>query len=200
MPRRAFEEALKVLPKDKRKAKVAAREGLSFCNQLFAIERDLADATPEERYKTRLVRSQPVLDAFLAWLNKQKEQALPKTAFGKAITYCLNQWGKLTAFIQDGRLELSNNRGERSIKPVVIGRKNWLFANTPLGARASAIIYSIVESAKENGLNPFMYLKHLFEQLPNVNVDAPAIIASLLPYSPTLPAECRINKNSCLRF
>jgi hypothetical protein len=93
---------------------------------------------------------------------------LDKTPTGKAIQYCLNQWDKLIAFLLDGRLELSNNRAERAIKPFVIGRKNWLFANTPRGATASAIVYSIVETAKENGINPLTYLTYLFEQLPNI--------------------------------
>lgn len=181
--RREFDEALKSLPAGKRSSKVAAREGLDFCNQLFAIERDLLDKTREERYQARLECSQPVLDAFSAWLNEQRDKALPKSAFGKAITYCLNQWHKLTTFMQDGRLEISNNRSERSIKPVVIGRKAWLFCNTPLGAKASATIYRIVESAKENGLNPFEYLKHLFETPPNVDVSDPKIIDQLLPHS-----------------
>ncbi len=82
---------------------------------------------------------------------------------GQAIAYSLNQWEKLTAFLKDGRLEIDNNRSERSNKPFVIGRKNWLFANTPRGAKASASIYSIIETAKENGLHPFKYLMHLFE-------------------------------------
>src|SRR6059058_577289 len=89
-----------------------------------------------------------VLDAFLSWLKIQEQKVLPKSALGKAITYCLNQWDKLVAFLEDVRLEIDNNRSERSIKPVIIGRKNWLFSNTPQGARASAIIYSIVETAK----------------------------------------------------
>ena len=164
--RRKFDEALKALPDSKRSAAVTAKEGLEFCNRLFAIERELKEATPEKRYEIRLVLSQPVLDAFLVWLNKLYPEVLPKSAFGQAIKYCLNQWNKLEVFMQDGRLELDNNRSERSIKPFVIGRKNWMFANTPRGARASAIIYSIVETAKENGLNPFNYLSYLFEKLP----------------------------------
>jgi len=109
--RRKFDEALKALPDSKRSAAVAAREGLEFCNRLFAIERELKDAAPDERYKTRLARSRPVLDAFLAWLKSQKSQVLPKSSFGQAIRYCLSQWDKLTAFLQDGRLELDNNLG-----------------------------------------------------------------------------------------
>jgi transposase len=159
--RRAFDEALKALPENI-STPVAAKEGLKFCNQLFAIERDLKDSSPEERYKARLERSQPVLDAFSAWLRELTPKALPKSALGKAIKYCRNQWDKLEGFLQDGRLEIDNNRAERSIKPFVIGRKNWLFSNTPRGAQSSAITYSIVETAKENGLNPYQYLTYLF--------------------------------------
>ncbi|AEF93529.1 transposase IS66 [Desulfotomaculum nigrificans CO-1-SRB] len=192
--RRKFDEALKALPQSKRSANVAAKEGLEFCNRLFAIERELKDATPEERYKTRLARSRPVLDAFWAWLNEQNSQVLPKSTFGKAIHYCLSQWNKLEAFLQDGRLEIDNNRSERSIKPFVIGRKNWLFANTQRGARASAVIYSIVETAKENGLNPFNYLSYIFEKLPNSNINDPNVLDKFLPWSDTLPANCRVHK------
>ena len=190
--RRESDEALKVLPKDIRGRKTAAREGLDFCNRLFAIERDLQELTPEKRYEARIKHSRPVLDAFLAWLKEQATQALPKSAFGKAVNYCLNQWSKLEAFMQDGRLEISSNRGERSVKPVVIGRKNFLFCNTSRGAKASAIIYSIVETAKENGLNPYEYLKHLFTTLPNIDVTNMAVIDELLPYSTSLPASCRV--------
>ena len=173
-------------------ASVVAKEGLEFCNRLFAIERDLNEVTRDERYQIRLVRSRPVLDAFLAWLNTQKSRVLPKSALGKAIKYCRNQWDKLEAFLQDGRLELDNNRSERSIKPFVIGRKNWLFANTPRGARASAIIYSIVETAKENGLNPFIYLNYLFEKLPNLDTKDQDALDQLLPWSGSLPIICRV--------
>lgn len=103
----------------------------------------MKEVTLEKRYEIRLARSRPVLDAFLALLNKQSSQVFPKSAFGQAIHYCLGQWDKLEAFLRDGRLEIDNNRSERSIKPFVIGCKNWLFANTPRGAQASAIIYSL---------------------------------------------------------
>jgi len=191
--RRKFDEALKALPDSKRSAAVVAREGLDFCNRLFAIERDLKNATSDERYATRLVRSRPVLDAFLLWLNIQTPQVLPKSALGGAITYCRNQWDKLEAFMQDGRLELDNNRAERSIKPFVIGRKNFLFSVTPRGAKASAIIYSIIETAKENGLNPYYYLRYLFEKLPNIDVKDQEALDKLLPWSTTLPIICRVH-------
>jgi len=191
--RRKFDEALKALPPSARAGKrVAAQEGLEFCNRLFALERELADVTPAERQAARLERGRPVLEEFHAWLERQAVCALPKSAFGQAVQYCLNQWSRLTAFLQDGRLELDNNRSERSIKAFVIGCKNWLFANTPRGARSSAIIYSIVETAKENGLNPFAYLTYLLDQLPNVDMGNPAALDDLLPWSANLPATCRV--------
>ncbi|OPX85704.1 MAG: Transposase IS66 family protein [Pelotomaculum sp. PtaB.Bin013] len=168
--------------------------GLDYCNQLFAIERQLKDKniSDQERYEERLKLSKPVLDNFYVWLNRQRQQTLPKSAFGQAITYCLNQWENLNNFLLDGRLEIDNNRAERSIKPFVIGRKNFLFANTPRGAKSSAIIYSIIETAKENNLKPFNYLTYLFEQLPNVDTGDPAVIDSLMPWSDALPADCRM--------
>jgi transposase/uncharacterized coiled-coil protein SlyX len=192
--RRGFADALKSLPKTQRDAAVAAKEGLNFCNKLFAIERDLSKATPDERHKTRLLRSRPVLDVFLAWLKTQSARTLPKSSFGQAINYCLNQWEKLEAFMLDGRLEIDNNRSERSIKPFVIGRKAWLFSNTPRGAKASSVIYSIVETAKENGLKPFDYLTYIFERLPNVDIKDPSVLDELLPWSANLPDHCRMNK------
>ena len=169
-------------------------KGLLDGNRLFALEKKLKELSPEERYRERLKRGRPIIDEFKAWLDYQKPRVLPKSAFGQAIGYCFNQWEKLLAYLADGRLELDNNRAERSIKPFVIGRKNWLFANTPRGARASATIYSIVETAKENGLNPFTYLKYLFEQLPNVDVKDQNVLDTFLPWSDSLPADCRKNK------
>ncbi|EPZ49158.1 IS66 family transposase, partial [Alicyclobacillus acidoterrestris] len=121
----------------------------------------------------------------------QKDQVLPKSLLGKAIGYCLNRWPKLVAFLEDGNLEIDNNRAERAIKPFVMGRKAWLFSNTPSGARASAMIYSIVETAKENGLSPLHYLTYLFEQMPNVDIDNPETLRDLLPWSSALPESVR---------
>lgn len=189
--RRKFSEALTAMPDKTTPTSVAAREGLDYCNKLFEIERRLVDVTCEERYQMRLEQSKPVLDAFLVWLNIKSKQVLPKSAFGKAITYCRNQWKKLEAFLLDGRLEISNNRGERAIKPFVIGRKNWLFSNTQKGATASAIIYSVIETAKANALSPFHYLTYLLEQLPNIDTTDLEKLDALLPWSESLPDECK---------
>ena len=147
----------------------------------------MKNVSGEIRYLERLKRGRPIISEFKAWLDYQKPRVLPKSAFGQAISYCLNQWDKLLAYLADGRLELDNNRAERSIKPFVIGRKGWLFSNTPRGAKASAIIYSIVETAKENGLNPYHYLTYLFEQMPNIDVKDQKALDELLPWS-SLPA------------
>jgi len=193
--RRNFTDALQALPASARASDPPspAEAGKRFCDRLFAIERNLHESTPSERFTGRLHYSRPVLNALHSWLEQQMPTLLPKSAFGKAVLYCLNQWEKLTAFLQDGRLELDNNRSERSIKPFVIGRKNWLFANTAKGANASAIIYSLIETAKENGLCPFAYLKYLFEQIPDCTTSA---LDRLLPWSATLPTDCHVPDTS----
>ena len=194
--RRYFMEALKAMPPKKDDKPTATEEGLAFCNKLFNIEKKLHDVTKDERYEARLKQSQPVLDDFKSWIKYQIPRITPKSALGKAIKYCRNQFNKLEAFMLDGRLEIDNNRSERSIKPFVIGRKNWLFSNTQRGANSSATIYSIVETAKGNGLNPFKYLTYLFEQLPNIDVKDQSSIDSLLPWSANLPNDCKVtNKN-----
>ncbi len=192
--RRKFDEALKALPKDAEESKVTTAEGLHFCNQLFEIERKIGDVTPDERYKLRQERSQPVLNAFSAWLKDKAPKVLPKSGLGQAINYCRKQWNKLTVFLEDGRLEIDNNRAERTIKPFVIGRKNFLFSNTSKGAQASAIVYSVVQTAKENGLIPFEYLKYLFEQLPNIDIKDEEKLDQLLPWSTTIPSHCQSPK------
>jgi transposase len=172
--RRKFVEAVNVLPAPARKAGgTPAHAGLAFCDALFKIERDLRDATPEERVAVRNVRSRAVLDKLRVWLDDMEAKVLPKSALGGAVTYCRKQWSKLNTFLLDGRLEIDNNRSERAIKPFVIGRKNWLFANTVRGANSSAVIYSLVETAKENGLAPFPYLSSVVSRSKSIRTPRP---------------------------
>ena len=191
--RREFTDTLKALPPGVTAEGTKAQEGLDFCNRLFALERQWQEEEPKKRQELRMEQSVPVLEAFREWLRSQRNRVLPKSKLGNALTYCVNQWEKLTVFVKDGRLELDNNRSERAIKPFVIGRKNWLFANTPKGATASAITYSLIETAKENGLKPYEYLRYVLEQLPQLPdpKDVQALDA-LLPWSHTLPADLRI--------
>ena len=183
--RRKFHEALELIPKDQRDG-TGPFIGKRFCDRLFAIERQLAPLSPEDRHQKRQELAKPVLDDFFAWLNFQYRRTT-KNAFGRAVHYAVDEWKYLERYLLDGRLEISNNRAERSIKPFVIDRKNFLFANTPAGARSSAVIFSIIETAKENGLNPFEYLTFLFHALPG-NPDEP--IDDFLPGGMLAPERC----------
>lgn len=181
--RRKADETLKGLPVKLRRSGSKAQELLDRINRLFAIERELKQSTPEERLNIRNIKSRPVVEELRKWLDDIAPEVLPKSLFGTAVHYGRQQWPKLVRFLEDGRIEIDNNRAERSIKPFVIGRKNWLFCNTPKGAHASAMIYSIIESAKENRLNPYAYLDHLFERLPNLDSRSNEALDQLLPWN-----------------
>jgi transposase len=187
--RRKFDEALKAIPEKDRDGSGAER-GKRYCDKLFLIERQLTDCTAEERYEKRQELAKPLLDEFLSYL--QTVKASTKSSFGRAIHYTQGQWKYLERYLLDGNLEISNNRAERSIKPFVIDRKNFLFANTPRGARASAIVFSMIETAKENHLNPYAYLTYIFKNAPSwdIHKDTEAL-QKLLPNF--VPSECRMN-------
>lgn len=165
----------------------SASQGLTYCNLLFGIEQEIADKTAEERHEERLRQAKPVLDAMFAWANSRT--AAPKSALGKALHYLKEQWPYLTNYLKDGRLEISNNRAERSIKPFVIDRKNFLFANTPKGATGSAIMFSLIQTAIENGLDPYQYLTWLLKNANNADLKNPDMPEKLLPWN--APAGCR---------
>lgn len=127
----------------------------------------------------------------LYWSWVSSLDVLQGSNLGKAVTYALNQKAALNAFILDGRTEVSNNRAENAIRPFVTGRKNWLFSDTKRGAEASATVYSIIETAKLNSLNPYMYLVHLLTQLPNLKELTSETLKQFLPWEDTLPKWCR---------
>ena len=188
--RRKFHEGTMALPAGERKNSLS-QTGLEYCDKLFALEREYEELKPEERHAKRLQKSKPITDAFFAWA--AATAALPKSALGKAIHYALEQRPYLETFYSDGRLKISNNRAERSIKPFVIGRKNWLFCCSSKGAKRSSVIYSIIETAKENGLKLFEYLNHILEARPNIK---PEQYHTLLPWSEKLPESCRLKKSA----
>lgn len=189
--RRKFEEALKGLAEKDREGSLA-QKGKRYCDRLFRIEKGLKDISPQNRQKKRQEQARPVLDEFLAWL--KSISPAPKSGIGKAVFYTLGQWKYLERYLVDGRLEISNNRAERSIKPFVIDRKNFLFANTPRGAVSSAVIFSIIETAKENELNPYAYLTYIFKSAPNLDIEDPEQLQSLLPNH--APDWCKIPKHT----
>jgi hypothetical protein len=162
--RRKFIEAEKGMPKGKSgKATVA----INHIKKLYAIEALAKQQdTAEQAFQVRQEKAPAILVAYKAWLEKSVQQVPPKSLLGKAIQYNLNQWDKLTVYLTDGQIIIDSNRAERAIKSFVIGRKNWLFANTGNGAKSSAILYSLIETAKANGLIPYDYLVRLFEELP----------------------------------
>jgi transposase len=166
--RRRFEEARKA---SEHPAESHARIALDFIRELYLIERPLWDkeqpAGPKERVQVRAERSAPIIKNFHAWLEALAPQVLPQSLLGKAVHYTLGQWPKLTVFLNHGEVPLDNNRLENSIRPFVLGRKGWLFSDTVPGARASANLYSLVETAKANNVEPHAYLSLLFAQLPH---------------------------------
>jgi len=184
--KRKFSDAL---PKKDQKDSKAA-QGLAFCDKLFLLERDFKELSPEQRLQKRQEQSKPVLDAFFAWVETVNPLAGCKLA--EAITYARNQKEPLSAFLLDGRIEISNNRIENHIRPFTCGRKNWLFADTVAGAQASAVVYSIIETAKANGLNPYQYLWYLFTELPTFLTKNPAAdLSRFFPWDSGIQEKCR---------
>jgi transposase len=171
--RRKFAEALQI------KKTSSACEMLELIKGLYRIEGELAEVTWEERYQARQERSQPVIEKIHQWLSEKQSKVAPKTKLGEAINYSLSLWPGLTLFLERPELPLDNNAVENAIRPVALGRKNWLFSDTPAGAHATAALYSLVESAKACDLNPVTYLQTLFERFPYAQTDEQ--IKALLP-------------------
>jgi len=164
-----------------------AERGLVYINLLFAFEHEYASLTPEERLKKRIEQSKPVSDDFFEWV--EAVRTIPKSLLGEAVHYSLSQRKYLENIYLDGRLEISNNRAERALRPFVQGKKQWLFSNTPNGAASSSIYYSLIETAKENNLNPYQYLKFLLERIPSATTGG---LETLLPWSESIPDYCKI--------
>jgi transposase len=174
--RRKFTDAQKAMGKHK---SPKIEWALNHIQKLYRVETLIKDKTPDERYRIRQEKSLPLLAQFKTWLNKSQQHVINQNDLSTAIQYCLNQWEKLQRYTLDGQLSIDNNRAERAIKPFVIGRKAWLFSQTAKGADASAMLYSIVESAKANGLTPYNYITHLLEQFSQPAPD----IEQLLPWN-----------------
>lgn len=161
--RRKFVDAVKVQPKG---AHGHADRAVAMIGKLYAIEREHKDSTIEARYAARQQKSIPALDELHDWMEKLLPMVPPKSALGGALSYMRDYWGKLVRYPERGDLPIDNNRCENAIRPFVVGRKAWLFSDTPAGADASAIIYSLVETAKANGIEPYTWLRHVLEHLP----------------------------------
>jgi transposase len=179
--RRKFVEAQHVQPKGKTGK---ADEALALIQKLYRIEKENQHTTAEQRYLIRQQQAKPLLDKLKTWLDKSVPGVLPSSAIGKALLYVHNQWSRLIMYIENGDYPIDNNAAENAIRPFVIGRKNWLFSTSQRGARASANLYSLVESAKMNGLDPWAYLLKVFTELP--------LAHSLLDIEALLPDSVRL--------
>jgi len=175
--RRKFNDAVKAQGKSKKHGK--AHRGLTLIQKLYRVEKQARKLTPEKRYLQRQLYAKPILNEIETWLENALPQVPPSSVTGKALHYLHNEWPKLIRYLEDGRLDIDNNAAENAIRPFVIGRKNWLFSHSVRGVTASANLYSLIETAKANGLEPYAYLRYLFTKLPKAEtVDA---IEALLP-------------------
>lgn len=189
--RRKFHDALKVLAKADRSC-AAANIGYAYCNRLSDLEKqyDEEKLSPEKRFARRLVESKPIAEEFFAWAETERKKLVQsKSLFAVAIIYAVNQKEWLMNIYLDGRLAISNNLAERSIRPFTVGRNNWLFSYSAKGADASAVAYSIVETAKANSLVPYEYIKYLLETLPNL---PPRRYNECLPWMDNVKKQCSI--------
>ena len=158
--RRRFDEAAAVS-----KNSGSAHVALSMIQKLYLIEEKGKELEPDERKQLRQEKAVPVLETIKEWLDKKKPEILPESYLGKAVGYACKYWSRLVRYVEDGIVPIDNNGVERALRPECIGKKNWLFAFTPSGAEASSFHYSVIESAKANFLDPYWYLRYLFENI-----------------------------------
>lgn len=164
--RRKFVDASKAAPTQKKGQKVSKADvAIGQLRKLYRIEDKIETLTPEEKYQQRQNLSVPVLTEFKTWL-EQNAHRVPKDSLTyKAIYYALNQWERIIGYCEDGRLHISNALAENAVRPFAVGRRNWLFADTPRGAKASASCYTLVETAKANGLEPYDYVRYVLQHI-----------------------------------
>ena len=186
--KRKFHDAVTALPNGKKSG--SAVEGEAYCEKLFQLERTFKELSPEARKQKRQELAKPILDEFLSWGSSRT--ASSKSKLGIALTYLHNNGKELSEYLNDGRLEISNNIAERSIKMFVIDRKNFLFANTPKGATASAVMFSIIQTAIENKLDPYHYLVHVFTEAPKLAARGEDWVTAMLPQN--APDSCKAGK------
>ena len=168
-------------------------EGREYVNLLFKLESEMSDLIYNERKAKRQEASRALLDAFWSWVENTISIPTTNEKLTKALNYSLNNKKELEMFLEDGRLEISNNLCESHIRPFATARRAWLFADTPNGARANAVLYTLVETARANDLNVYAYLDYLLAEMPNADFyNHPEIIDDMLPWSDKLPESCRL--------
>jgi transposase len=141
-------------------------KAIAHIRKLYRIEDEIKGKPPDERKAVRQIKSKPILDEMRTWLTEVLSSVPPQSLTGKALNYAHNEWKYISGYVSDGRIEIDNNYVENFIRPFALGRKNWLFSDSVAGAKASAVLYSLVVSARANGIEPYSYLKHIFSKLP----------------------------------
>ena len=177
-------------------------EGREYIDLLFKVENEIKDLPYEEKKQKRQDASRSILDAFWSWVEETSAMHTVNEKLTQALGYCQNQKKYLETFLDDGRIPLSNNYCEANIKPFATARRAWLFADTPRGAFANGVLYTLVESARANKLDVYEYLKYLLSEMPNNHhLEDPTVIDRLLPWSEELPEQCRLKKRQkkCLK-
>ena len=151
-----------------------SHQALAYIKDLYRVEKSVRDGSAEERYAVRQERACPMLDEFEDWMKAEQPVVLPKSPMALAFGYALGHWEALRRYVEDGDLCIDNNAAEREIRPIAVGRRNYLFAGSDRGGRAAAILYSLVASAKRHSLDPFVYLRDVLERIathPNTRID-----------------------------
>lgn len=196
--RRGFADVVKAAgKKDLNIRESIAYKSLQLIQTMGRYEEEFTKREPAERLEARIHHVLPLVDAFFAYLKSKEGSVAPKSATGKAISYCLNQEAFLRVFLTDGYVPMTNNAAERSIRPFTVGRNNWFQIDTVSGAKASAIAHSIAETAKANGLKAYEYFRYLLEELPkHGELEDLSYVEWLLPWSETLPKCCYQKKAS----
>ena len=183
--RRNFVKVIDARGKGAKTKTGSAEVALGYIRKLYAIEQAAraGELSPSDIQRFRMERAQPVLEEFRAWMETRKNQTPPQGLLGKAINYALSRWPKLIRYLENGHITPDNNAAENAIRPFVVGRKNWLFAGSPSGADAAATLYSLIETAKACGLDPYQYLRLLFEKIPYAHSESE--YAALIPQNAT---------------
>ena len=190
--RRKYADALKAV-KDKEKRKsMLAYDAIKQIGAIYKLDNELAGLKPAERQHRRQLELKPLVDAYFVWVKGHQNEVLPKSQTGKAFTYSINQERYLRVFLKDGEVPLDNNATESTLRGFCIGKHNWRLIDTVRGAKSSAIIYSITETAKANGLKVYDYVEHLLTEIPKHEDDTDlSFLDDLLPWSPNLPDHIR---------
>ena len=191
--RRYYTNIVKGLKKGETIKGTETEKALKYIGKLFHIEKLAKDMSPEKRFEYRKTNAERIVDEYFAWCGSIIDDCAG--SLYKAVNYSLNHEAYLRNYLRDGRLDISNNLGENAIRPFCVGRRNWLFSDTPNGAESSAIIYSVIETAKANMVDPFEYMKYIFEVFKDSDIGS-LDLNEFMPWSPSLPDQCRIESQT----